>query len=98
MQAQLPVDLKAFEALENKIQKAVELVVRLKEENATLRSQVDALQGSAAESAVRAKELDGMRITSQQLERELMALKDERIQVLSKVDGLLTNLERLSLD
>ena len=98
MQAQLPVDLKTFEALESKIQKTVELVTRLKDENSSLKSQLESLQSAAAEGAVRSKELDGMRLTSQQLERELMSLKDERQQVLSKVDGLLSSLDGLALD
>ena len=98
MQVQLPVDLRSFEVLEAKIQKTVELVSRLKEENATLRSQLETLQDTAAESSLRAKELDGMRVTSQQLERELLQLRDERQHVLSKVDGLLTSFEKLSLD
>lgn len=98
MQAQLPVDLKTFEALESKIQKTVELVTRLKAENSSLKSELELLQNSAEEGAVRAKELDGMRLTSQQLERELLSLKDERQQVLSKVDGLLSSLDGLALD
>ena len=98
MQAQLPVDLKTFEALESKIQKTVELVTRLKDENSSLKSQLESLQNAAAEGAIRSKELDGMRLTSQQLERELMSLKDERQQVLSKVDGLLSSLDGLALD
>jgi FtsZ-binding cell division protein ZapB len=97
MQAQLPVDLRSFEALETKIQKTVELVSRLRDENASLRSQVDALQNAAADSSLRAKELDGMRLTSQQLERELLQLKDERQHVLSKVDGLLASFDNLEL-
>lgn len=98
MQAQLPVDLKTFEALESKIQKTVELVTRLKDENSSLKSQLESLQNAAAEGAVRARELDGMRVTSQQLEKELMSLKDERQQVLSKVDGLLSSLDKLTLE
>ena len=98
MQAQLPVDLKTFEALESKIQKTVELVTRLKGENSSLKAQVESLQNAAADGAIRSKELDGMRLTSQQLERELMSLKDERQQVLSKVDGLLSSLDGLALD
>ena len=98
MQAQLPVDLKTFEALESKIQKTVELVTRLKDENSSLKSQLESLQNAAAEGAVRSRELDGMRVTSQQLEKELMSLRDERQQVLSKVDGLLSSLDKLSLD
>ena len=97
MQAQLPVDLRSFEALETKIQKTVELVSRLRDENSSLRSQVDALQDAAADSSLRAKELDGMRLTSQQLERELLQLKDERQHVLSKVDGLLASFDNLDL-
>ena len=98
MQAQLPVDLKTFEALESKIQKTVELVTRLKAENSSLKSELALLQNSAEEGAVRAKEFDGIRLTSQQLERELLSLKDERQQVLSKVDGLLSSLDGLALD
>ena len=98
MQAALPVDLKAFEVLEGKIQKMIEMVTRLKHENEALRAQVESLQDAAAQGSVRSKELDGMRLTSQQLERELMALKDERQQVLAKVDVLLGSLEKLTLE
>ena len=63
-----------------------------------MKAQLETLQNAAAEGAIRSKELDGMRLTSQQLERELMSLKDERQQVLSKVDGLLSSLDGLALD
>ena len=92
------VDLKPFEVLESRIQRTIELVGRLKEENSTLKSQLSSFQGAAAEAAARSKELDAVRLSSQQLEREMKELQEERRAVAARVGDLLENLERLPLD
>ena len=94
----MQVDLKSFEVLEQKIQRTVELVSRLKDENGSLRSQLASFQATAAENAARSRELDTVKLSAQQLEKDLRELQDERKSVLTRVDGLLANLERLQLD
>lgn len=112
MQGTVPVELKSFEILEARINKAVELVKRLRADNDALRSEnkslgddaralrdrVASLESTAADAAVRGKELDAARLTSQQLERELAELREEKRTVVTRVDAMLADLERLSLD
>ena len=95
---QTKVEMKSLEVLEQKIQRAVELVGRLRDENAALTQQLEILQASAVDGAARNRELDAMRITSQQLEKDLRQLQEERSVVLTRVDGLLQDLDRLQLD
>ena len=98
MQATTPVEMKSLEVLESRVQKAVDLVRKLRDDNDALRAQIAAIESSAAESAARSKELDAIRLTSQQMEREIKSLKDERHAVVSRVDALLKDLDALPLD
>ncbi len=98
MQGTIPVELKSFEILEARIGKAVELVKKLREENEQLREQVSAFESAASDAAARSRELDAVRMTSQKLERELGALREEKATVVSRVDAMLKDLDRLSLD
>jgi FtsZ-binding cell division protein ZapB len=98
MQGTLPAEMKSFEVLESRIHQAVDLVRKLREENSILREKMSALEGSAADAAIRSKELDAARLTSQQLQRELDSLREEKQSVVSRVDSMLKDLERLSLD
>jgi FtsZ-binding cell division protein ZapB len=93
MQVTLPVEMKSFEILEARINKAVDLVKKLREENSILREKIGAL-----DAAIRGKELDAARLTGQQLQRELDSLREEKQVVVSRVDAMLKDLERLSLD
>lgn len=98
MQGTIPMELKSFEILEARINRAVDLVKKLREENALLRDKISALESVASDAAVRGKELDAARLTSQQLQRELDAMREEKQAVVSRVDAMLKDLERLSLD
>lgn len=147
-------ELKSFQALDDKIRRTIELVSRLKKENAEMRSRFDSLEGakgelshlaevlkeekselakandglekekaslertnaslakrnaeleaelatlkdSLDEGAHSAQELETMRLTQDQLTAELTNLKAEREDVLSRVDGLLADLDKISLD
>ena len=92
------VEMKSFEILEARINKAVELVRKLREENSGLRDKVDALEAVAGDAAIRSTELDASRLTGQQLQRELDSMREEKQAVVSRVDAMLKDLERLSLD
>jgi FtsZ-binding cell division protein ZapB len=92
------VELRSLELLEQKIQRAVEAITRLKDENASLRTQIASFQATAADAAARSRELDTARTTTQQLERELEQLRDEKASVIARVDGLLKDLDKLQLD
>jgi FtsZ-binding cell division protein ZapB len=99
MQAvQTKVDLKPLELLEQKIQRAVEAITRLKGENAALRTQIASFQATAADAEVRTRELDTARTSAQALERELASLREDRAAVIARVDGLLKDLDKLNLD
>lgn len=98
MQGTLPVEMKSFEILESRINRAVELVKKLREENAGLRDKVSALESVASDASIRSKELDAVRLTSQQLQRELDGMREEKQAVVSRVDAMLKDLEHLSLD
>lgn len=98
MQGTLPVEMKSFEILESRINRAVDLVKKLREENALLRDKISSLESLASDAAIRSKELDAARLTSQQLQRELDSLREEKQAVVSRVDSMLKDLERLSLD
>jgi FtsZ-binding cell division protein ZapB len=92
------VEMKSFEILEARINKAVDLVRKLREENSILREKVESLEAVAGDAAIRSKELDAARLTGQQLQRELDSLREEKMNVVSRVDAMLKDLERLSLD
>jgi len=92
------VEMKSFEILEARINKAVDLVRKLREENSGLREKVDALEAVAGDAALRSKELDASRLTGQQLQREIDSMREEKQAVVSRVDAMLKDLERLSLD
>ena len=94
----MKVGLKSFEALEEKIQRAVDLVTRLKNENASLRAKMSNLELSTAEGNLRTKQFESMKVTTEQLERELKSLQDERQTVLSRIDTMLADLDKLHLD
>ena len=94
----MKVDLKSFESLEKKIQKTVDLVTKLKDENRSLKAKVEELQESATSTAAKARDFESMRITHEELEKQLKELKDERRTVLERVDGLLEDLDRLQLE
>ena len=98
MQGTIPVEMKSFEILEARINKAVDLVKKLREENSTLRDKIASLESVATDAAIRGKELDAARLTGQQLQRELDSLREEKQAVVSRVDAMLKDLERLSLD
>ena len=120
-------ELKAFETLEAKIKRTVELVSKLKAENAEIRGKFDSLEeanralaetnerlrseksdlemqlatlkSSLDEGSHEArKELESMKLSQQTLTAELSSLKEERELVLSRVDGLLADLDRIALD
>ena len=92
------VDLKSLDVLEKKIQRTVDLVTRLRDENRTLKAKVDDLESKASQHAGSSRELDAMKLKEDQLQKELKGLQDERRKVLARVDGLLENLERMTLD
>ena len=92
------VELRSLELLEQKIQRAVEAITRLKDENASLRTQIASFQATAADAAARTKELDTVRTNAEKLERELATLRDEKSAVIARVDGLLKDLDKLQLD
>ena len=94
----MTIDLKSLEVLEQKIQRTVELVSKLKDENASLKSRLKDLEVSSAESTLRSRQLESMKMTHEQLEKEVKALQEERKTVLSRVDGLLEGLAKLQLD
>ena len=94
----MSVDLKSLETLEKKIQRTVDLVTRLQDENRSLKSKLDELEELATSSSSRKREVDELKLSQQQLAKELRQLQDERRTVMTRVDGLLENLERLSLD
>jgi FtsZ-binding cell division protein ZapB len=94
----MKIDLKPFEVLEQKIQRTVEAVTKLKDENATLRARLSELELSAAESTTRSRQLDSMKLSHDQLEQQLRSLQDERKAVLQRVDGLLQDLSRLGIE
>lgn len=98
MQGTIPMELKSFEILEARINRAVDLVKKLREENLLLREKISALESVASDAAVRGKELDAARLTSQQLQREIDSMRDEKQAVVSRVDAMLKDLERLNLD
>ena len=92
------VEIKSLELLEARIQRAVDLVKKLRDENDALRSQLASFQATASESAARVKEMDAMRVNGAKLEKELKALQQERAAVVARVDSLLESLEALPLD
>jgi len=92
------VELKSLEVLESRIQRAVDVMKKLRDENESLRGQIASFQATAADSAARVKELDSMRLSGQKLERELKSLQDERKAVVARVDSLLESLDALHLD
>ena len=56
------------------------------------------LKASLNEGATATAELKSMKLTQEQLASELTNLKEEREDVLSRVDGLLADLDQISLD
>ena len=94
----MSVDLKSLEALEKKIQRTVDLVTRLKDENRALKSRLEEVEDMATSSKARSRELEELKVSQQQLSKELKQLQEERRTVMARVDGLLENLERLPLD
>ena len=94
----MKIELKSFEVLEQKIQRTVEMVGRLKDENAMLKGRLLDLETAAADSTVKGRQLETMKLSQEQLEREVKTLQDERRSVLARVDGLLEDLSKLQLD
>lgn len=94
----MKLDLKSLETLETKIQRMVDLVSRLREENSGLKTRLAELELNAAEGALRGKQVESMRVTQDSLERELKSLQEERKTVLAKVDSILDDLAKLQLD
>ena len=93
-----PADLANLEVLEQKIKRTVELVSRLKSENATLAAQMSNLKAHADAEGEKARELESMRISRDELSRQVASLTEERKTVLHRVDGLLEDLAKLPLD
>ena len=82
------MDMKPFDMLEQRIQRAAELVELLRKENRSLRKQVG--KDSSAS--------DNLKETNSTLKRELSALKKEKAEVRSRVTAILDELEELGLD
>lgn len=66
--------------------------------NSELEIELATLKDSLDEGATAAEELKTMRLSQDQLAAELTSLKEEREDVLSRVDGLLADLDKISLD
>lgn len=93
-----PADLKNLEVLEQKIKRTVDLVGRLKSENARLNEELSSLKASAATGEEKARELESMKLNQEQLNKQVSELRAERQTVLERVDGLLADLAALPLD
>ncbi|HHL73342.1 MAG TPA: cell division protein ZapB [Bacteroidetes bacterium] len=91
------MELHQFEVLENKIVQALQLIEKLKNENATLRSEIASLKEELAQKEEEIaelntkfeKELDNQRNTSYYQEREA--------QIRSKIEDMLARLEALEI-
>jgi hypothetical protein len=85
-----PVDTEALDRLEDKVRLLVALVGRMRSEQAQT---ADALQRATREldeARIRLKEADGAAV-------EIVALKDERETIRTRVSSLLAQIEDLSL-
>jgi len=85
-----PVDTEALDRLEDKVRLLVALVGRMRSEQAQT---ADALQRATREldeARIRLKEADGAGV-------EIVALKDERETIRTRVSSLLAQIEDLSL-
>ena len=82
------MDMKPFDMLEQRIQRAAELVESLRKENRTLRKRAG--KDSSAS--------DSLKEANSDLKRELSELKKEKAEVKSRVTAILDELEELGLD
>jgi FtsZ-binding cell division protein ZapB len=82
------MDMKPFDALEEKIRRAADLLDALRKENKKLRKQ--ATSGGA--------DPDSLRKTCNELKSELGAMRKEKQAVRSRVETILESLDGLGLD
>lgn len=94
----MALDLKSLESLEDKIKRAMTLIQRLRDENQELQQKLDTLESQVKDSENKGREYETMKVSAEQLEKELKTLQEEREHVLTRVDGLLEDLAQLDLD
>ena len=94
----MKLDLKSLDVLEEKIQRAVRFANRVGDENAELQQRLRALESKAENTQDRSREVETLRLTQGQLEKELKTLQSERDTVIKRVDGILENLDTLPFD
>jgi FtsZ-binding cell division protein ZapB len=91
------MDLKQFEALENKISQAISLIQKLKQENRELQ---DKVQISQKENQEKEAQLAALREELQQLKENAQAtqqIKAREEEIRGKVEKMLAKLEELQM-
>jgi chromosome segregation ATPase len=93
-------DTDTLSGLEDRILRAVQLVSKLKEENADLKERLAAAESEASvASAARTdaeEALDALKVNATKVEKELEALQIERKQVKARIEKLLGQMDLLS--
>lgn len=103
MMATPELETDALSGLEERIQKAVALVVRLRQEKETILKQVEDVTAAAAAEAEAAKtqvealtaQAEEAKAENVQLQEELEALRTERKQVRARIEKLLGHIDQL---
>ena len=93
----MALDLKSLEMLEDKIRRTMSLVSKLRVENDELKGKLGELEKRLSESADKGRAYESMKLSTEQLEKELKQLQEERETVLTRVDGLLEDLSKLDV-
>jgi predicted nucleic acid-binding Zn-ribbon protein len=92
------MDLSKLELLESRINKVVQMLVKLKEDNTFLENQVQALQH---EIAKKDEEINRLRQENEFLanqEEEFKQLSRERTIIKDRLEGMLETLNQLNID
>ena len=86
-------DIDSLQGLEERILKAVGLIQKLREENLSLREQ---LQESEAATRKAVADLESIQSASSNAEKEVELLRAERKQVKNRIEKLLGQMDRLA--
>ena len=93
-------DTDTLSGLEDRILRAVQLVSKLKEENADLKERLAAAESEASVAGAARTDaeeaLDALKVNATKVEKELEALQIERKQVKARIEKLLGQMDLLS--
>ena len=94
----MELDFTAFETLEAKVRKAIELVKVLKSENESLRKKLDESNAALDKDVSSREDIEKYKSAELETRRELEKLKEEKETVRARVEAILDDFEELDLD